>query len=121
LAGAVHVEGLRELDLAFGRIAKDVRREMRIELKAAAEPVRTRAETFAVAEIHNIGERWSRMRVGVTPGLVYVAPKARNRGGSPRPNLGPLLLHAMEDALDASEPEVLVGFEVMIDRLTSEF
>jgi hypothetical protein len=89
---AIRVTGLRELQRACNASEREVRLGVRAKLREAAEPVRARAEELAVGSIRNIGPVWSRMRVGVTPGAVYVAPRARRRGGSPRPNLGGLLM-----------------------------
>jgi hypothetical protein len=119
MAEAIRVEGLPELDRAFGKISKDLRKGVRSAERMVAEPVRARAEGLAIEGISNIGGQWSRMRIGVTASNVYVAPKARNRGGSPRPNLGGELLEAMNTALDDSREQVVAGFELMLDRLVS--
>lgn len=119
-AGEVYVRGLPELQRAFKRISKDLSKEMQAELKDVGEPVRAAAEQLAVENISHIGDRWSRMRLGVTSRSVYVAPKARRRRGSPRPNLAPLLATQMEAALAANEERVVAGLERMIDRLGGE-
>lgn len=60
--------------------------------------------------------RWSAMRVGIAPTLVYVAPRARRSGGSPRPNLAPLLMErAMRPAVDEHSDEVVEKLEVALD------
>jgi hypothetical protein len=116
----IQVSGLRELDRAFGQIAQDVRKELRLELRKVAEPVRVRAESLAVADIRNIGGQWSRMRIGVTSGGAYVAPKTRGHG-SPRPNLGTLLMgKAMQPALTDETDMVVAGINRMLDRLGGE-
>ena len=118
--GAVRVSGLRELQRALQAVAKDVNKELRKELREVAEPVRSLAAAKA-AGVGNIGPAWSRMRVGVTGRVVYVAPKSRRHGGSPRPNLGGLLMdRAMQPALDELAPEIYAGVERMLDRLGSE-
>src|SRR5690242_2565980 len=107
MASAVHVEGLRELQRAFALISNDLRRDLRKQLAAAAEPARSRAESLAVSSIRNIGGKWSRMRLGVTTSAVYLAPKAHRAGGSPRPNLGPLLMKdSMLPAATETLPEI---------------
>ncbi len=117
-AGTVRVHGLRELNKTFKHMGKEVQKETRNELREVGEPVRKAAEQLAAVEIRNIGDNWSKMRVGVTQKLVYVAPKARSRSGSPRPNLAGLLLQrAMLPALERNEPQVVAGLEKMLDRL----
>lgn len=120
-AGEIRVQGLRELTSAFGRMSVQLKRDLAGELAVAAEPVRSRATDLAQTEIRNIGDRWSQMRVGVTTSLVYVAPKARRRRGSPRPNLAGLLMNrAMQPALDEKAPEVVGLLDAMIGRLGGE-
>lgn len=109
---------MKELDRAFGAVSKDMRKELRGELKDAAEPVRSQAESLAVGNISNIGGSWARMRVGATSRMAYVAPASKRSGGSPRPNLAPLLMDkAMQPALDANTAEVIARLERMIDRI----
>jgi hypothetical protein len=76
--GRIEVHGLRDLNRAFARADKVVRLEKNKHLKRAAEPIRADAEALAVGRITRIGPVWSRMRVGVTTNVVYVAPKARS-------------------------------------------
>lgn len=109
----------RAFSLADAKLA----RELRTGLTDAAEPVRTDAERRAVAEISHIGDRWSRMRIGVTRSLVYVAPvergvKTKGRQSLRRPNLAPLMMNkAMEPALDANEERVLHTIEGLLDNV----
>lgn len=119
----VRVEGLRELNQAFARISKDLAREMRGELRNVAEPVRAEAQQLAAARIRNIGQRWARMRVGVTQKLVYVAPRQRGvrSGARRRPNLAPLLMdRAMQPALDRHAGEVVKRLDQLLGRLGGE-
>lgn len=114
----VKVRGLRELNRAFKNVDRDLRKELRDELKDVAEPVRSSAETLAGQSIRNIGPVWERMRVGVTTKVVYVAPRAKRHGGSPRPNLAGLLIdRAMQPALDQHEGDVVNRLERMLDRI----
>ncbi len=118
MAGTVRVKGLRELDRALNAYNKDVKKDMRKELRVVAEPVRALAEQMAVGNIGNIGSVWSRMKLGVTSRVVYVAPRARNKGGSPRSNLGALLMEqAMQPALDSRTDEVINGLESWLGRV----
>jgi hypothetical protein len=117
----VVVRGLRELQRDLGRYAVDVKKDLRRELQTVAEPIRTKAQGLAVSNIRNIGPTWERMRIGVIARGVYLAPKSRRRGGSPRPNLAPLLLDkAMQPAVDGSEAMVVAALEVMLDRVGAE-
>jgi hypothetical protein len=112
------VRGLRELNRAFKQVDKDLRKELRDELKDVAEPVRSTAEMLAGQSIRNIGPVWERMRTGLTTKVVYVAPKAKRHGGSPRPNLAGLLMdRAMQPALDQHEHDIVNRFERMLDRV----
>lgn len=120
--GTVHVHGLRELNKAFGLMGKELKKELRDEIKNVGEPVRQAAEMKAVTGITNIGDRWSQMRLGVTSSVGYVAPKARRRGGSPRPKFAALLMNrAMIPALEQNEPQTIRRFEEMLDRLADRF
>lgn len=107
-AAEVAIKGREELERAF----LEVRREVLLELKPAiaqvANEVRQDAETRAGAEISNIGPRWQRMRLGVTLKAVYIAPRSRRQGGSPRKNLAGLLMdRAMQPALDEHGEKVV--------------
>jgi len=116
--GAIAVEGYRECSRAFAAMGGDAPKELRAALAVAGEPVRRDAESLALANITNIGDRWSRQRLGITRTFVYIAPRARNRGGSPRPNLGPLLLNrAMWPAAKQHEGETVAIVEASVDKL----
>jgi hypothetical protein len=118
VAGSVSIIGLRELQGSFKKYSAELSVELTNELKIVAEPVRRDATTLALGNIRNIGGRWAQMRTGSTRSAVYVAPRARRRRGSPRPNLAPLLLQkAMEPALDQNTEKVYRGLEVMLDRI----
>lgn len=111
-ASEVRIRGLAEMQRAFAKTNKDLSKDLRKTLREAAEPVRADAERRASSGISNIGNRWGRMRVGVTRNLVYVAPKERGRASRRnmairRPNLADLLMdRAMEPALDAHAGEI---------------
>jgi len=108
------VEGLQDLSRAFKAADRMLQRDLRRTLAEAARPVADTAESLAVAEIPNIGIPWSRMRVGVTQKLVYVAPvergvKSRGRASLRRRNLKDKMLdEAMYPALDRNQ-ELIVG------------
>lgn len=114
----VKVEGYRELMRSFALISDELRTGLRAQLAEAAQPVKPKAEGMAVSNIRNIGDRWSRMRIGITTTAVYLAPAARRRRGSPRPNLGPLLMkRSMLPAVEQTMPEVEARLEGWLDVL----
>jgi hypothetical protein len=124
---AVTVTGLRELQAGFGR-AETQTFGLNTGLRHAAEPVAADAERLASSSIRRMprSPRWSRMRVGVTRTLIYVAPKQRGaRGrGNPRsrPNLANLLMdRAMQPALDRHTDEIVAGVGELVDRITADF
>lgn len=118
MPGTVRVTGLREVQRAFKALAVEEAAALRGELLEAAEPVRVTAGEMAVSNIRNIGSRWSQMKKGATLKGAYVAPAARRRGGSPRPNLAPLLLRrALEPALEKEQPQVIARVEAALDAL----
>ena len=111
------IKGQAELDRAFLQLRRDVLRELRPALRLAAKPVADESERLAGQTISNIGTRWSKFRVGVLAKGAYVAPRARRRSGSPRPNLAGLLLEdAMQPALEAKQGEVLAKVELLVDE-----
>lgn len=124
---SIRVEGLRDLQAALARADRATRLGVRAELRRVADPVQRSAESLARTNIRNIGPRWSRMRIGVTRNLVYVAPRqkgVRVRGPHPlrRPNLASLLMdRAMEPALHRNEDQIGRRFEDMLDRVADNF
>lgn len=119
--GGIQVQGYRELMRSFALISNGLRRDLRSQLAEAASPAKDRAESLADTNIRNIGGRWSRMRIGVTTTAVYLAPATRRRGGSPRPNLGPLLMKdSMLPAVEETLPAVRVRLDGWLDELGGE-
>lgn len=123
MADVVRIKGLKELQRDFKRLSKDLDKQMTGELKKAAEPVRAVAEQRALGGIRNMTPAWAGQRVGVSRarGSVFIAPSARRHGGSPRPNLGALLMLQMEAAVDQKQDEVVVALEHMVDRLGGHY
>lgn len=124
---AVSVKGLRELNRAFARADRKLKTEKNDALKQAAEPVRREAEELAVLEISRIGIPWSRMRIGVTQRVVYVAPaqrgvKGRGNARRRRPNLAPRLMNeAMRPALDHNRRQVVEKLDDMLRTVGREW
>lgn len=120
---AIRVEGLRELNRAFARADQVLHRDLTGGLREAAEPVRADAESLALSSIPRIGLPWSRMRVGVTRRVVYVAPQRRGRKrGRRRPNLAGLLMgRAMSPALERNRGEVESRVGRVLDTVGREW
>lgn len=124
---AIHVEGLRDLQRAFRRADPLLRKELRVGLRKAAEPVRSSAEQLALSQIPRMTVPWSRMRVGVTQREVYVAPRQRGlktRGPDPRrrPNLFDLLMgRSLEPALAQNIGGVERELEHVLDVVGHEW
>lgn len=117
---SIKISGLRETITAFRQIDRKLPRVIQDALKSAAKPVADRAHQLAVDNISHIGADWSRMRVGASASTVYVAPAARRKRGSPRPNLGVLLLEqSLLPAVDEMLPEITERVEAALDELTS--
>ena len=98
---------------AFGRANKQFPKDLRRELKLAAEPVRADASLLAGTQVRNLGEGdpWTGMRTGGGVKLVYIAPKQKGRASRTnprkrRPNLAPHLLKAMQTALERNASQV---------------
>lgn len=120
--GKIVLTGLKEATGALRQIDRKLPKLITEDLRKAAEPVAPKATSLAVGRIRNIGSRWSGMRIGATGREVYVVPRARRRGGSPRPNLGALLLEqSMLPAVESLLPEITSRVEDALDRITSEF
>ena len=113
MSDTVVTEGFVELSRAFGKVNKQFPKDLRKQLKRAAEPVRADASVLAGMQIRNLGEGdpWTGMRTGGGVKLVYVAPKQKGRASRSnprrrRPNLAPHLLKAMQTALERNTTEV---------------
>jgi hypothetical protein len=129
MAGAVELQGFKELQSSLKRMALAVPVALSGELVKVAEPVRRAAELKSGEEIRNILSPtaevdWWRMRTGITTREVYVAPKQRGVRSGPRkrPNLALLLLEkAMKPALAENEGNVLRGVENVLDGLVKRY
>jgi len=122
----VAVHNLAQLNRTFKHAPKDTQRALRDEYRTVADPVKTSAETLAVSGIPRIGAKWSRMRVGVTSRLVYVAPRPRGlkSRGHPRrrPNLADLLMaRSLEPALAQNRHRIEADMDRMLDRLVHKW
>lgn len=114
----VKVHGFTEMQRAFAKADKNVKKEQRKTLKKVAEPVQSDAVTLALSDIPGVGDVWSRFRIGITTRQVYVAPQQRGRGRLRRPNFASLLMdRAMQPALDQNENKIEDEFERMLDEI----
>lgn len=124
---AVNIKGLRELEALIAAEGPKAKRELNKELRLVAEPIRADAESFAASGIPRIGPTWSKMRVGVTRTLVYVAPRQRGvkgRGPNPRrrPRFADLMLErAMDPALKKNESLIVDRVEALFERLGNDW
>lgn len=127
MASVVHVRGLRELEKAFKLAGPAANRELRRALREVGEPIAHDAEDLAKANIRNIGDKWARMRVGVTQRVVYVAPRERGRASRAnralrRPNLFDLMMgRSMEPALERNLPFVEANVEHALGTVGREW
>lgn len=119
--GAVRIEGLRELNLAFKLYGRGLEKGVREALLTAAEVVRPEAQSLARSSIKVSRVDWSAMRVGTSRHTSYVAPVQRGRNRNPnrfRPKLKAKLLdEAMEPALDQNTSRVEREFGDALDDL----
>lgn len=118
-AAVFEVEGLREFQRNLNKIDKGTARAINKGIRKAAKPVAKRVETLALEKISRIGPEWNRMRLG--GGMqIYIAPKMRNRGGSPRPNLSGLLMNeAMIPAVGEKRKQFLKDVGDEFDKLAA--
>ena len=126
MPGAVAVTNWRELNAAFAKSERATRLGVRAAQREIAQPIRLDAESLATQTISRVGLRWSRMRIGVTRTLIYVAPRQRGARGRDnprrRPNLGTLLMErAMEPALERHRPGLERNVEQLLDRIADDF
>lgn len=117
--GMIQVEGLATLDRALKELEPEIQAELKVALRAAAQPVRSRTERLTFYDISGMRRakrsRWWDMRLG-GGAYVYLAPASRNRGGSPRPNLSDLLLEEMRKGVEREEPNIVEDVEHAIDH-----
>jgi hypothetical protein len=123
----VEVRGLRELELLARSKGREASRELNRGLRSVAEPIRRDAEQLAATNITRIGPKWSKMRVGVTQRLVYVAPRERGvkgRGDLPkrRPKFADLMqARAMQPALTQNSAFVLRSVDAVMTRFVEDW
>ena len=124
MAGAVNeirLKGQKELERSFKQMRKEVLKSIRTDVRKLATPVQRDAQQRALDEIPNIGQAWSRLRLGVLVSGVYLAPRERGRRSRAiaelrRPNLVDLMMtRALIPAFEAHQAELMQGFSRIID------
>jgi hypothetical protein len=122
-SGEIRVHGLRQMNRAFAKADKSLKKDLTKTLKKVAEPVRTDAARRALHEVRNIRPPWSDMRTGATTAVVYVAPRERGRRSAlRRPNLAGLLMdRAMQPALDAHTGDIETELGRMLDEIGKDW
>lgn len=127
--GTIFVTGLEEVNRAFNRIDRGLKRSLNKSLKKAGEPVRKDAQALAPHVIRNLragpgpsGADWSGVRTGITQRTVYIAPTERGRSRNPkkkRPNFKLLMLErAYEPSLEHNREKVVDAFGGLLDDIS---
>ena len=127
MAGAIAVEGQRELIRAFNRFNKDLVQDLVFELEEAADPARKLSTEIILGELENMPRTpaYADMRIGVSKGTgtVYVAPAWR-RGtgaGTARPRLALSFHKRMVRAVEQSRGEIEHKLGDWLDTLADEW
>jgi hypothetical protein len=127
LSDPIVTQGFVELSRAFGRVNKEFPKDLRKELKHAAEPVARGAGVLVGQHTHvGVGKPWSQFRTAGGVKLVYVAPKQRGRKSRHdprrrRPNLGDILLRGMELSLARNEDLIARRVERVLDNMQKKW
>lgn len=128
----IEVEGVQDLLRAYDGADKETKARVQSVLVRVGAPIARDAEGLALGRIRNMptSPRWAKFRVGAVvtakskrgEAFIYIAPMARNIGGSPRPNLAPLLLErAMIPALKAHESEAIIKVDNALWHVAQKF
>lgn len=112
----IYVKGFENVTRSYARVGKAASRNLNKRLKEAAEPVREAAQELGPSRVRNLdfGDDWSRVRLGATKRVVYIAPVERGRNKNPkrrRPNFKDLMLER------AYEPALAMNRSEVVDRL----
>jgi hypothetical protein len=117
---SVHVEGLRELNSAFGRLSKKTQRELQKELRKLAVPAAEAIRREAA------GHRFSAPTIsGIRPGSRYggaVVRQSRGKKTGTRADFGSIQYRlAFLPGAEQAEPIVRIGVERWLETITREF
>lgn len=116
------VIGAKELQRAFDFAGTEMRRNIKQSIRGYAQPVARDASGIALSI--GTGTSWSRMRVGSTPQMSYVAPV--NRGtkilSRKRRNFAKRVIdRAMIPALERNAPRIVEQFNALVGRVERSF
>lgn len=112
---AVRVKGLRETQRAFQKLEKSVAKEVRDELKAAAEPV---AAAWRDKVARYVGASVATIRPRASVRGAFVTQNARKVTGR-RGDFGSLQMRRGDEALEENQNQVVTKVERMLDRLSA--
>ena len=121
MASVVQVEGLRELLRVTDKLPAHVKREVRKELRAVAEPVRHDAQALFLARVD---PHRAKTRYGVSvrkAGTISVEQRVKGKHREPqyrRPKFTDRVRdRSLLPALEQNEREVVEGFNRVLDSL----
>ncbi len=115
------VDGLRELLRVTDALPKDVKREVRSELRQVAEPVRDAATALFLSRVSS-DTRKTRYGISVRKaGTISVEQRKKgtsHRLSAKRPKFTDLVMErSLSPAVERNEGEVLAGFNRVLDHL----
>ncbi len=113
--------GLRELLRVTDQLPKDVKREVRSELRKVAEPVRDDATSLFLSRVSS---NPSKTRYGISVrkvGTITVEQRRKGKSGrksAKRPKFTDLVMErSLAPALERNEGEIVAGFNRVLDSL----
>lgn len=117
----IRVEGLRELLRVVDQLPKQVKRDIRNELRHVAEPVSAEAQALFLARV---SPKPRKTRYGITvrkAGSITVEQRVKGKNRAPRfrrPKFTDLVLaRSLEPAVMHNERKVFAGMERVFDNL----
>lgn len=118
-SSTVVVHGLSELNRDFGRLSRDVQRELQKELRHLAEPAADMIRREAAGEGFS-GPTVSGIRAGSLRGGAVVRQRRRKTTGN-RPDFGGIQFqNAFIPGADEAEPMIETGVEHWLGQITAE-
>lgn len=118
------IRNIDEVNRALLLAGADFHKEKNLRLRSFARPVANDAQRLATERITNIGRQWDDMRVGVTPDMVYVAPRQRGTkiASRKRVKFAALLMGtAMIPALELNRDSVARKIDELCERMVRRF
>lgn len=124
----IEIRGTRELSRAFRTMSAELKLEAKAELRVAARGVADEAKNIATAKgLVATGALRSRIKPSVRGGMAFVretaaTPSAGYPAGYPYPRVYEFghggARAFLRPALEAKSPEITLGFERLIERLS---